>query len=526
MLTHDAIEYQRQEVQRQIDATKTKLERNRLGQFATPIELASDMMEFARTLLSPQEQIQFFDPALGTGSFLSALYRTFPDSQIASITGYEIDQFYGAKALELWGSKGLNLYLADFTRAKIPIVESKKPDLLICNPPYVRHHHLDGGEKQRLQRLSEASAGIQLSELSGLYCYFLFIAHQWMKENSLAGWLIPSEFMDVNYGRQIKKYLLDRVTLLRIHRFDPTDVQFKDALVSSAVVWFKKALPPPNHSTEFTFGGSLISPKIMEKVSLNVLRSATKWTRFPSTQHSMANLPTRKQLKLSDFFYIKRGIATGANDFFILTQEQVTRYELPAKFLTPILPSPRYLNIDEIQADSKGNPLISLRLFLLTCDMAEEGVRAYPALWKYLQMGIEAGLDKRYLCTHRSPWYLQENRAASTFLCTYMGRQITENSSPFRFILNHSNAVAANVYLMMYPKPRLNELLKGRPSLKQAIWQSLRTISPKALMSEGRVYGGGLYKLEPKELANAPADCILKVLPEWFSNHATQMSLF
>lgn len=526
MLAHDVIEYRRQEIQRQIDATKTKLERNRLGQFATPMELASDIMAFAETLLESQEQIRFFDPALGTGSFLSALYRTFPDSQIASITGYEIDQFYGAKALELWGNKGLNLYLADFTRAKIPIVESRKPNLLICNPPYVRHHHLQGGEKQRLQRLAGASAGIQLSELSGLYCYFLFIAHQWMKENSLAGWLIPSEFMDVNYGRQVKKYLLERVTLLRIHRFDPADVQFKDALVSSAVVWFKKAPPPPNHSAEFTFGGSLISPKVMERVSLEVLRSAAKWTRFPSTHHLMAILPARNHLNLSDFFHIKRGIATGANDFFILTQEQVTRYELPTKFLTPILPSPRYLNVDEIHVDSNGNPLISPRLFLLTCSMGEEEIKAYPTLWKYLQMGIEIGLDKRYLCTHRSPWYLQENRTASTFLCTYMGRQVTENGSPFRFILNHSNAVAANVYLMMYPKPRLNELLKDRPSLKHAIWQALRTISPKALMSEGRVYGGGLYKLEPKELANAPADCMLEVLPEWFSNHTEQMSLF
>jgi adenine-specific DNA-methyltransferase len=33
--------------------------------------------------------------------------------------------------------------------------------------------------------------------------------------------LIPSEFMDVKYGGPLKQYLLDKVTLLRIHRFDP-----------------------------------------------------------------------------------------------------------------------------------------------------------------------------------------------------------------------------------------------------------------------------------------------------------------
>lgn len=61
-----------------------------------------------------------------------------------------------------------------------------------------------------------------------------------MAEGGVAGWLVPSEFMDVNYGKGVKYYLLSRVTLLHIHRFDPNDVQFADALVSSAVVWFRK----------------------------------------------------------------------------------------------------------------------------------------------------------------------------------------------------------------------------------------------------------------------------------------------
>ena len=69
--------------------------------------------------------------------------------------------------------------------------------------------------------------------------YFIAFSHPWMKKNGIAGWLIPSEFMDVNYGQAVKDYLLNEVTLLQVHRFDPSDVQFHDALVSSAVVWFK-----------------------------------------------------------------------------------------------------------------------------------------------------------------------------------------------------------------------------------------------------------------------------------------------
>jgi hypothetical protein len=41
----------------------------------------------------------------------------------------------------------------------------------------------------------------------------------------------------------------------------------------------------------------------------------------------------------------------------------------------------------------------------------------------------------------------------------------------------------------------------------------------EVLMGEGRVYGGGLHKLEPRELGNALGDKILGVLPERSSNN-------
>ncbi len=503
------LESSRQEIQYRLDSEKTLEERNKCGQFATPIALAVDILKYAKLHLPRRLKVRFLDPAFGTGAFHSALLSTFSASRIAEAVGYELDPHYGQKALDLWGDTPLELHLADFTQATPPDVKVKGFNLVICNPPYVRHHHLTLSEKSRLQQLIAQATGLKLSGLTGLYCYFLLLSHTWMKVNGLAGWLIPSEFMDVNYGRQVKQYLLTQVTLLRIHRFDPQDVQFGDALVSSAVVWFRKATPPANHVVELSYGGTLNNPKVIKLVPADALRMAAKWTRLPLLPDEAAGgLP---RLRLSDLFRISRGVATGANDFFILTSEQVSKYKLPGQFLTPILPSPRYLGENEIESDTKGNPILGRKLFLLTCNLGEREIRNnYPSLWKYLQTGIEAEIKERYLCQHRYPWYAQEYRPASILLCTYMGRR----DRPFRFVLNHSKATASNVYLMLYPKPALENVLQGRPNLVKALWQALNRIPSEALVGEGRVYGGGLHKMEPKELAHVPADSILEALPE------------
>ena len=53
-----------------------------------------------------------------------------------------------------------------------------------------------------------------------------------------------------------------------------------------------------------------------------------------------------------------------------------------------------------------------------------------------------------------------------------------------------------------------------RPELKRQVWELLNEICPQAMLREGRVYGGGLHKLEPKELGNVPAEAITELLPE------------
>jgi adenine-specific DNA-methyltransferase len=502
----EEIETQRQIIQRELDLLKTQEQRNILGQFSTPTILANDILRNALNLVSIDEKIRFLDPAIGTGAFFSALNNVFSPICIEAATGYEIDEHYGKPAFDLWSASILDYQLNDFTKISPPLNEREKFNLIICNPPYVRHHHING-QKERLRVEAIAAANMKLSGLAGLYCYFIALSHRWMRSNAIAGWLIPSEFMDVNYGRAVKEYLLNEVSLLQIHRFDPKDTQFDDALVSSAIVWFQNKKPDLDRQVKFTYGGSLESPVHEKIVSTEVLRDEKKWSRFPVSDEREVLITPR----LSDFFSVKRGIATGDNKYFILTESDIERRDLPMSQFKPILPSPRHLAGIEVGADDRGYPAIDLQLFVLDCKLEISDVKQlYPELYVYLQEGIKRGVADRYLCKSRKLWYAQENRAESKFYCTYMGRSDKNGKKSFRFILNHSKAIVANSYLILYPQPEVAAVIAKDPEMVPILFEALNAITEKVMIDEGRVYGGGMHKLEPRELANVPAPEILR----------------
>ncbi|MYH02630.1 MAG: hypothetical protein F4142_08670 [Nitrospira sp. SB0675_bin_23] len=366
-----SLEEQRLAMQGELDAGKEQAERNRMGQFATPTGLAVDILRYTKGYLTGKGgKVRFIDPALGTGSFYSALLEVFPKRHIAAAVGYEVDPYYGASAAKLWGGSGLDVRLADFTQADPPS-EAEKFNLLICNPPYVRHHHIINGEKERLKRKVRDAAGVTIS-----------------------------------------------------------------------------------------------------------------------------------------------GLATGNNNYFILSADDIERRELPMEAFRPILPSPRYVPVDEIMCDGDGNPLLERRLFLLDPPWTENEIREkYPNLWMYLEEGKADGIADRYICRHRAMWYTQECRPPAPFVCTYLGRSDKKNGKPFRFILNNSNATAANGYLMLYPRRPFERTLLDSPELKRRVWEYLNQICPQAMLGEGRVYGGGLHKLEPNELGNVPAQVLVELFP-------------
>src|SRR5205823_4224710 len=149
---------------------------------------------------------------------------------------------------------------------------------------------------------------------------------------------------------------------------------------------------------------------------------------------------------------------------------------IPAAFLQPILPAPRFLSETVIEPDADGYPRLEPQLALIDCDRPEDEVRrCYPEFWRYLEAGMQRQVHTGYLTSRRSPWYAQEQRPAPPFLCTYMGRA-NGGRKPFRFLWNRSQATAHNVYLLLYPKGPLRDALTANPALEAEVFAALRRI--------------------------------------------------
>ena len=466
-------------------------ETKQLGQVATPEPVAALM---AKWVMSAKPRT-VLDPAAGLGGLLAACRQLDGRVQLVGVER-DVETLRHAKAA---APRGAKLILADYLKADAGLFDG-----IIANPPYVKAHRLDYSEQD--WRYFEERLGTPLDRLTNLYALFLLKIWEDLAPGGRAAVILPAEFLNANFGEEIKERLVRVMRPPGLVVFAPSLNLFADALTTSAIVFLDKArsaeapawakrVESVEEAEEFVC--KLCAGSVGRAghccLDLTVLKPRDKWLNLlfnEKAQTDAAPFPKR----IGDYFDCRRGIATGANDYFCLSRAELREHHLTEAHVEPCITKAAHAD-GLVFTRHKFDALVAndRRCFLLNPS------RNGQDLLRYLKLGEERGIPQRHLPSHRPVWYLPENRAVADIWAAVFSRELV------KFILNASGAKNLTCFHGLYAKA-------GCESLPPVMTLFLNSSGGRWAFSQvNRFYGDGLNKLEPKDVEDMPCPVMPKL---------------
>jgi hypothetical protein len=374
-------------------------ERHKLGQYFTPSWVVDLINVFC--IRSPDARV--LDPGCGAGTFLVRAYNRL--KQFAPSEGHE------DRLQRLWGIdiarypahlSVINLASRDFSsQENYPRIikdnffnvqprrsrylfhhrSHRGPGLrteqvyqvvpmftaVVGNPPYTRQSEMDdlyaGAQRRAHDRIFQ-DWRIKFPRRASIHALFLLHGAAFLEEGGRIGFLMHSSWVDVDYGMDLQRFLLEHMKILAIlepqveHWFPGVDVNTSVIIAercadpdarANNLVRFVQVKVPLARLLE-AVGGHPDDPAAYERVmeavlSAHALIDTPYWRIFPITQRELweqgldengtyqgtkwgiflrapevfSTIISRlgeRAVKLRDLAEIKRGFTTGANEFF------------------------------------------------------------------------------------------------------------------------------------------------------------------------------------------------------------------
>jgi adenine-specific DNA-methyltransferase len=465
-----------------------------LGQVATPSGVASLM---ARWVMSSKPEV-VLDPAAGLGNLLHAC-ADIRDG--VKLVGVERDNatFQHAKSTAPHGTK---LILADYLFS-----DSGQFTGIIANPPYVKAQRLEYSEAE--WRYFDERFGVPLDRLTNLYAIFLLKIWEDLAPGGRAAVLLPAEFMNANFGEEIKERLLEEMHPAGLIVFATELNLFADALTTSAIIFLERG-GAKDREVKAIKASSLESAELFVSELLGEMANSSA-----KTVHDLRNFDPREKwlnslledspsknvhhltCKIGDYFQCRRGIATGANDFFCLSESLLREHRLSKDHIEPCVTKATDADGIVFTRHKLGNLVNSDR----RCYLLSPRVNG-AELDSYLRTGQELGIHERHLPSHRPVWYQPENRAVADVWVAVFSRETV------KFILNTSGAKNLTCFHGLYAR-------EGKASLAPLLVLFLNSSWGRVAFSQvNRFYGDGLNKLEPKDVEAMPCPALPQLTEE------------
>lgn len=459
-----------------------RLEDKLSGSYYTPFRTIEFMIEY----LKREQKIyrRVLEPSVGDGRFIDAFAK---EKNIERFVAVELIEEKVRQLKNKRYSQQIEIVADDFLNFSEKTNE--KYQLVIGNPPYINIKNMEGDSKEKAKEICEKYQ-LPSSLMQNMWVAFVLAAVSCLERNGTIFFVLPMEFLQVQYAEKIRLFLEEHFDTIHILSFK--ERMFPKIEQESCLVYLTNELKK-QPCINFKIYDRLDSnvPSYCSKIQRN--KPLKKWTNaiLSDVDIDLLNLIDQKYKKVSEICDASPGIVTGANNEFILTREQVEQLEC-YEFILPTIPKSNILNGQFIitqyvveKIGEKGN-----RIYLLNLLNVDEKLFSEP-LKKYLvEIGEKENTSKiklkdRYKCRNRKPWY---------------GVPIVRNGDLFffkrydkipRICVNEADIYTTDIAYNM----RLNSEY-DKSSMAFCFYNSLTLTQCEFY---GRYYAGGVSELTPSE---------------------------
>jgi adenine-specific DNA-methyltransferase len=451
------------------------------GGYYTPDDLAGFLTRWIR----PAAGARVLEPSCGDGAFFPSLQGTG-----AKVTAFELEPKEAAKAAAR-DLPNCTVHNEDFLGWALA-TEGGQFDAVLGNPPFIRYQYLPTAFQVEAERIF-ARLDCKFTKHTNAWVPFVLAAMDQLRPGGRLAMVVPSEIVHVMHAQSLRTHLVQQCR--RIVIVDPQEIWFEGTLQGAVLLLAEKKASPDaqceglgihrvagreflRHDPEAVFNAPrLINGKTVQG----------KWTRAlvpPATLGILDEIESSEHFcRFNDAAKVDVGIVTGANKFFLVTDDVVQRYGLeqwahPMFGRSDHCPGVIYDNAQHTRNAVTGKPTNFLWL-------NDKTVENCPKVRAYIASGEHENLHKRYKCRIRSPWY----KVPSVY-ATEVGMLKRSHDTP-RLIHNRVGAYTTDTAY------RIRALRGTAGALVYGFYNSLTALSAEL---EGRHYGGGVLELVPSEI--------------------------
>ena len=270
---------------------------------------------------------------------------------------------------------------------------------------------------------------------SDLYVYFYFHGLSLLNPKGTFCTITSRSWLDADFGKDLQEFLLKRCHLKLVldnaarRSFKAVNINTAICLISAPVSDrasslqnivrfvnftepFEAILDPvifyeieteiqrnalPEYQIHLLSQDALLAAGMDEKTKYTGNKWGAKYLRAPDIYWTLLEKGSDKLVRVGDIAQIRRGIMSGANQFFILDAETISAWHIEPEFLHPIVNDRRVTGSLLIRPEQSPH-----QLFL--CQKERAALRGTAAL-AYIESGESQKLHQRPSIRSRRRWY-------------------------------------------------------------------------------------------------------------------------